>query len=402
MLAKVAYLRPRAGAADTEVQQRPQAGASAAALSRFSQLVSAIYEGPSERPPWRSALQLLKEQLQVAHAILILRAPTADHGGVIVNSETDDLAARKSYDQHFFAVDPFVGLKEGDVVTPEELLGERWLDTAIYKEYLSPLGIRYILGADFHTTEGVECRLRITRSHGAKRFSEDDKAYCRLVLPHFKQAIRLHTRIDSLECERQVFSDAVDRLLLGVVRLGRNGDVIDMNEEAKRILGARDGISCSGARLCLENQHERRELQRLINQCLDEKPAGVTPGLIDAMAVTRPSGASRLALIVKPIPSKEWAESRRRPVATVFIRDPDSPTVLPSHELVRQMFGFTRVESSLAILLSDGHTLDEASELMNIRRNTARTHLRAIFCKTGVTRQTMLVRMMLRSVFSLS
>ena len=44
---------------------------------------------------------------------------------------------------------------------------------------------------------------------------------------------------------------------------------------------------------------------------------------------------------------------------------------------------------------------DEAAEKMDVRRNTARTHLRSIFCKTGVTRQTMLVRLLLNSVITL-
>ena len=38
----------------------------------------------------------------------------------------------------------------------------------------------------------------------------------------------------------------------------------------------------------------------------------------------------------------------------------------------------------------EGLTLDGSAEKLNVRRNTARTHLRSIFCKTGVTRQTML------------
>ncbi|MNU04988.1 hypothetical protein D3C72_2496320 [compost metagenome] len=38
--------------------------------------------------------------------------------------------------------------------------------------------------------------------------------------------------------------------------------------------------------------------------------------------------------------------------------------------------------------------------MLNIRRNTARAHLRAIFSKTGVRRQTELVRIMLNSVMA--
>ncbi|MNE33064.1 hypothetical protein D3C80_1267090 [compost metagenome] len=46
-------------------------------------------------------------------------------------------------------------------------------------------------------------------------------------------------------------------------------------------------------------------------------------------------------------------------------------------------------------------SLEEASERLNIRRNTARAHLRSIFSKTGVRRQTELVRIMLNSVVAL-
>ncbi|MCM2321131.1 MAG: LuxR C-terminal-related transcriptional regulator, partial [Pseudomonas sp.] len=47
-----------------------------------------------------------------------------------------------------------------------------------------------------------------------------------------------------------------------------------------------------------------------------------------------------------------------------------------------------------------GLSLEEAAEVLNIRRNTARAHLRAIFSKTGVRRQTELVRIMLNSVMA--
>ena len=44
---------------------------------------------------------------------------------------------------------------------------------------------------------------------------------------------------------------------------------------------------------------------------------------------------------------------------------------------------------------------DEAAEQLNIRKNTARAHLRSIFSKTNVTRQTSLVTLLLSSMSSL-
>ena len=68
---------------------------------------------------------------------------------------------------------------------------------------------------------------------------------------------------------------------------------------------------------------------------------------------------------------------------------------------MRQLFDLTPAEAALALLLANGLSLDEAAEQLNIRRNTARAHLRMIFSKTGVTRQTELVRTLLNSVISL-
>ena len=61
----------------------------------------------------------------------------------------------------------------------------------------------------------------------------------------------------------------------------------------------------------------------------------------------------------------------------------------------------TPAETALSLQLTNGLSLEEAAEELNIRRNTARAHLRSIFSKTGVRRQTELVRLFLNSVAAL-
>lgn len=69
--------------------------------------------------------------------------------------------------------------------------------------------------------------------------------------------------------------------------------------------------------------------------------------------------------------------------------------------MTRQVFGFTPSEAALAMELANGLSLEDAAQSLGIRRNTARAHLRAIFSKTGVRRQTELVRLILNSVVTL-
>ena len=58
--------------------------------------------------------------------------------------------------------------------------------------------------------------------------------------------------------------------------------------------------------------------------------------------------------------------------------------------------------AALALLLANGFTLDEAAVELGIRKNTIRAHLRSIFAKTGVRRQTTLIHLLLSSVASIS
>jgi DNA-binding CsgD family transcriptional regulator/PAS domain-containing protein len=370
----------------------------------LDQLIGAIYEGATESPPWQSAMQQLRDALRASHVTLILRPPTADSAGIMINTGKTTTEAVQSYSSHFFSLDPFVRLKEGEVVTAEELIGRKWLESPIYLQYMRSIDVRHLLGADIYTKEGVECRLRVTRPHGAPAFSENDKALCRMLLPHLKRSIQLHTKLDFLECERQLFAGAVNKMLLGLVTFDQNGVVIETNQEAKRILGEKDGIWLCGNSLCVDSSQESRELQAMIRHALAGPGTltGLGPGIVEAMSVSRPTGRAKLGVLVRTIPLGPFSESKQRPAVAVFLRDPESNAAQPSNELLRKLFGLTRMEAALAMLLTEGNTLDEAAEKMDVRRNTARTHLRSIFCKTGVTRQTMLVRLLLNSVISVS
>ncbi|MNR02788.1 Bacterial regulatory protein, luxR family [compost metagenome] len=123
-------------------------------------------------------------------------------------------------------------------------------------------------------------------------------------------------------------------------------------------------------------------------------------GLAEAMSVARPSGQVNLGLVVEAIPSLDWGEGKGKPAAVVYIRDAVGKS-MASEVVTKQLFNLTRAETALAMELANGLSLEEAAEVLNVRRNTARAHLRSIFSKTGVRRQTELVRILLNSVVAL-
>jgi DNA-binding CsgD family transcriptional regulator len=70
--------------------------------------------------------------------------------------------------------------------------------------------------------------------------------------------------------------------------------------------------------------------------------------------------------------------------------------------VLRRLYDLTRAEARLALLMANGLTLEDAGDQLGIRRNTVRAHLRSIFSKMGVTRQTELIRLVSNSVVELS
>ena len=62
-----------------------------------------------------------------------------------------------------------------------------------------------------------------------------------------------------------------------------------------------------------------------------------------------------------------------------------------------QHFRLTKAESVVAALIAEAHSVPEAAQRLGVSVHTVRTHLRNVFTKTGVNRQSALVRLVLQA-----
>jgi DNA-binding CsgD family transcriptional regulator len=274
-----------------------------------------------------------------------------------------------------------------------------WIHSSYFQLFCAPQGVFHVMGADISTPDGGKLRFRITRPKSAPKFSAEERALCEMLLPHMRRALHMHNLLDRSESLSELYSQAISRLSVATIVLDENGSVLRINPVAKEILDATDGLKLVGGRLEATYPSDNRELQRLIRHAFS-RDSQEGSGAAEAMSVARPSGQVSLGLVVETIPSLEWAEGKSKPAAVVYIRDAVGKS-LASEVITKQLFNLTRAETALAMELANGLSLEEAAEALNIRRNTARAHLRSIFSKTGVRRQTELVRIMLNSVVAL-
>ncbi len=94
-------------------------------LSEFSTLLGNIYQGPMEQVPWGKALEQIRRQLNANYCTLILRSPATDRPGLMINASEhgSTLPGETSYNNYYYALDPFIGLPSDRVVTIDEHLG---------------------------------------------------------------------------------------------------------------------------------------------------------------------------------------------------------------------------------------------------------------------------------------
>lgn len=99
-------------------------------------------------------------------------------------------------------------------------------------------------------------------------------------------------------------------------------------------------------------------------------------------------------LHVSPVAGRAWDFRPLRVAAVVLIVDPEKRSRI-APDLAAEVLGLTPAESRLAVMLADGHSLREIASRTDRTEGTVRWHLKQIFRKQGISRQTDLVRRVL-------
>jgi DNA-binding CsgD family transcriptional regulator len=176
---------------------------------------------------------------------------------------------------------------------------------------------------------------------------------------------------------------------VAIFLVDRSCHVVWANLSARLLVG--DGIALCDGRLVATAAEKRDALASLLRRALDagDVEAQQHPG---AIMIPRSPGSTPLVAVVRPLEAPAHAESAAR--AVVYVSDPDRG-LRASRERLRQLFGLTRSEAELVARLASGYGVRETAAQLGITQETARSHVKRAFLKTGVRRQAELVRLAL-------
>ena len=192
--------------------------------------------------------------------------------------------------------------------------------------------------------------------------------------------------------------EALDLINIGLIVTGAADQLLLANATAEQILKARDGLELtrSGELRASTGCCPRflEVLHRIIQETL-EGDGGTKP---EVLAVRRPSGKHPITLVVRPVNVHGSPEQSAGagPAAVVLIMDPELSLPTAGPEL-RELYGLTAAEARLTALLINGKTPEDCCEAMGVSRFTVYSHLKRLFKKVGVQRQSELVSLLLKS-----
>lgn len=360
------------------------------------ELVSAILDGAFETPLWSTFLARLRELTCADFSTLIFRPPGRPLGEALhlFSGEAPTHQVEDVYKKFHSSLDFLSDLEmeEGRVYPFDELYP---LKEPRYAEFFNDVivqgGITASLMVRVMEPDGVSAWLAISCRKGD--FGCRDEAIIKMIVPVLRGTLRHYVALERERFAATVMGDAMRRLHFGWMALDAQGNVIEHDPEAGRVL-AQSGVLSKGpgGRLIVQSPQLRPKLSDAVQNLASNPQAR-------ARAFTLNQDPWLDMLLMPALHNRLSANSRAAIIAYVH---GDSWHATDRCEQLTQLFGLTPSEARLALALSRGMTISQAADSLGIKIETARKCSKLIYAKTGAGGLPDLVRIVMRSVLALA
>lgn len=369
---------------------------SSATLSEF---IESIYAGADEPSPWATFLQYLKRLMGANVTSIVLRFPSERDRGALFAS-TDDTARLARFRSELYRFGTYSDWPMPELTTLEDLVPvQQWPALDLYRYCLQPLDMHHLIGVDCFMGDEVQARVAAGRAEHKGRFDAREREWLRLAQPHLARAIHHYRQVQELTLETALYAQVLDRLGVASILIDANAMILRENPLAASFLQQQNQlspqlVSRQQSRLIFADDGIQQRFRMALGQIVQKSR-------YSAEVMCQAFTLGSLQVLIKSAVSS--ASTRKGnwfsggyPVAVVLIGT--GKAGLPARDALRQLFGFTEAETTLALLLAQDFSIDEAAARLGVTRNTANTHVKALFVKCGVSRQASLVQLLSTSI----
>jgi DNA-binding CsgD family transcriptional regulator len=246
------------------------------------------------------------------------------------------------------------------------------------------------------------------------------------MVSHVSRSLGFMMRLDRALVQNASLLASFDRLSFGMVLLNGQMKVVHLNQAAQKVITRGDGLLVTSereldcvpqaawmqkpvSRASMGHARSSRDgaLPSLSGWLRDQRDAPMTEPqhFLQGYTVTRlGDDDNKLCYVLQcaPVPasngaSRDWqvdGQGGKQIRFAVFITDPQA-VQLPSSERLGELYGLTPAEAKVACEFARGYSYKEVAQRLNISEDTVQAHIKQIYPKTRVNRQSDLVRLIL-------
>jgi DNA-binding CsgD family transcriptional regulator len=359
-----------------------------------NELLDLLYSASGDSALWTEFL---------AHTSRLFEAPWTGLISVDPASQRHSLEAHfgyphevpRMYQSYYGAMDPwYLGYKAKNVCSwagaGEGLCPTSEVENSpFYNDFLRPFGAHHICASIIDQGEGRLAVLTILRGPGQREYSSRHVRLVKNLHPHMARALRLHRKMLDLKHAAAAAANAIDVLDAAIVGLEQDGKVCFLNVAAESLLRSNKILFIQDGKIAPCDSREAAAFENLWKSA-SSRDIDVVPG----EAITLNKDDRSLHVSALPFTSRENLVSVRLKVFLI-LTDPDAPPK-SRERLLTRLFRLTPAETRVAMLLTGGLEPNEIATRTRTTGHTVRSHLKSIFQKTNVTRQSQLTRLISR------
>ena len=363
-------------------------------LGQFSEVIGTIYDCAVDPRCWPTAIEQVGELVGGVNGVIMVIDTEGNQSRFYADWNVDR-ALMKSYSEKYHAENPLdEGFRRFDVEEPYNvpmvIEPQKWLASRIYRELGEPNGWLDSLGVTLLKTPSRLGSLSIARHRDAGFAGARELEIMRVLAPHLRRSISIADLIEMRELTVRTFEDSFEALRVPVILVDDSAGIVHANGAALDLFAKGDPLRSERGKLRSCASDASRRLEAVIRG--SAQPATRGEPLVQVVYIPMADGSPAFAHVLPLHSGTARGRIEPRAVAGVFVTLASDPSRLPLQAWAAA-FGLTQAEVRVLELLIEGHSIAEVAARLGIAATTARTHLARLMEKTGVSRQSELVRL---------
>jgi DNA-binding CsgD family transcriptional regulator len=374
---------------------------------KSSSLIPEIYEATVNPGHWDYVLEMLTQLTESKSACLYYQDKNLGIANTIAQFGCP-LDLLLNHKRHIAKLDSLFGKTVNGTETDDTLYqiisrnSKNPIDTEsdLYKKWLEPQGIYHLGRFQFLDNNAHRASIALLREKEVGVWHEGDKRTVFEIVPHLRRALDIHAEFSRLRIQQDALAKGLDRLVIGLILFDRNARAVYINPTARAIIESHPAMDLKDDQLRLKTASDNRNLRQTILDTARVEPEDSWKQSV-AIGVTHPDVIAPLPLLVTPMHAHMLTSDLDYEGAqvAVFLSDPNLKQPISVPNLV-SVYKLTPSEAQVAISIANGYCIEDIATNSHHSAHTIRSQLKSTFKKTGVSRQSELIKLLLTGPFA--